>query len=366
MTPLDRYYKYYNLSGVPAELLKNEEIFNLYRRPPKEKRSERPKVIAWKENSTQQSDLGELPIDPKGYHYFLVLVELSRRRVDGEPIKDKTAQSTMNAFTTIFQRGRIKHPTHRLEVDSGKEFNNELVRNLFVQTIGVLIRFGEAGRHQQQSFAERAIQEIECPLLSRMTAQEKLTGVTSVEWSDDFHDIVDKVDERWQKEPPRMPEGPPKVDKNTELLSEGTRVRVRLYDPISILGKKLHGKFRTGDIRWHPEIRVIRKLMLSPEQPLTYLLNGPHGRLGVSRCAYTRKELQVVPEHENPPPLSVIRGKPTHYLAEKILGQRIRKGQLQYLVKWKHYPESESTWEPANKIQEDVPNLVNLYLGTGR
>jgi hypothetical protein len=46
MTPLDQYYKYYNLSGVPAELLKNEEIFNLYRRPPKEKRSERPKVIA--------------------------------------------------------------------------------------------------------------------------------------------------------------------------------------------------------------------------------------------------------------------------------------------------------------------------------
>src|ERR1043165_9039770 len=146
MTPLDRYYKYYNLSGVSPELLKNEELFNLYRRPPKEKRSERPKVIAWKENSTQQSDLGELPIDSKGYHYFLVLVELSRRRVDDEPIKDKTAQSTMNAFMTIFQRGRIKLPTHRLEVDSGKEFNNELVCNLFVQTIVVLIRFGEIAR----------------------------------------------------------------------------------------------------------------------------------------------------------------------------------------------------------------------------
>lgn len=366
MDPKAQYYKYYNLSGVPAELLKNEEIFNLYRRPPKEKRSERPKVIAWKENSTQQSDLGELPIDPKGYHYFLVLVELSRRRVDAEPIKDKTAQSTLQAFKTIFQRGRIQPPTHRLEVDSGKEFNNELVRNLFVQTIGVLIRFGETGRHQQQSFAERAIQAIEGPLLSRMTAQEKLTGVTSVEWSEDFHDIVDKVNERWQRDPPRMPDGPPKVNKNTELLPEGTRVRVRLYEPISILGKKLHGKFRTGDIRWDPRIRVIKKLMLSPEQPPTYLLDGPQGRLGVSRCAYTRKELQVVPKHENPPPLSVIRGQPSHYLAEKILGQRIRKGQLQYLVKWKHYPESESTWESASKIQEDVPNLVNLYLGTGR
>ena len=103
--------------------------------------------------------------------------------------------------------------------------------------------------------------------------------------------------------------------------------------------------------------------MLSPKQPPTYLLDGSHGRLGVSRCAYTRKELQIVPEYENPPPLSVIRGTPTHYIAERILGQRIRKGQLQYLVKWKHYPESEATWESADKIREDVPNLVNLYLG---
>jgi hypothetical protein len=351
---------------VPAKLLKNEELFNLYKRPPKEKRSERPKVIAWKENSTQQADLGEMPIDPKGYHYFLVLVELSRRRVDGELLKDKTAPTVLNAFTEIYRRGRIKPPTHRLEVDSGKEFDNELVRNIFVNTVGVLIRFGETGRHRQQSFAERAIQEIEGPLNARMTAQERLTGVTSVEWSEDFHDIVDKVDKRWQRDPPRIPEGPPKVDKNTELLPEGTRVRVRLYEPISILGKKLHGKFRTGDIRWDPKIRVIKKLMLSPEQPPTYLLNGPHGRLGVSRCAYTRKELQIVPEHENPPPLSVIRGTPTHYIAERILGQRIRKGQLQYLVKWKHYPENSATWEPADKIQEDVPNLVNQYLGLGR
>jgi hypothetical protein len=223
------------------------------------------------------------------------------------------------------------------------------------------MRFGEPERHQQQSFAERVIQKIEEPLIQRMTAQEMKTGVTSVEWSEDFHDIVRKVDEDWQRDPPPMPEGPPKIDKNTELLPEGTRVRVRLYDPITVLGKKLHGKFRTGDIRWNPEIRVIRKLMLSPEQPPTYLLNGPQGRLGVSRCAYTRKELQVVPDNENPPPDSILRGRPERYIPEKILGQRTRNRQLQYLVKWEHYPDSEATWESADSLQEDVPNLICDY-----
>ncbi|GET61940.1 hypothetical protein PPL_12641 [Rhizophagus irregularis DAOM 181602=DAOM 197198] len=113
------------------------------------------------------------------------------------------------------------------------------------------------------------------------------TGVTSVKWSEDFHNIVSKVNELWQRNPPNILTGSPKVSKKTDLLSEGTRVRVKLDEPISVLGNKLHGKFRTGDIRWNPNIRVIKKMILSPEQPPTYLLNGPHGRLGVSRCAYT-------------------------------------------------------------------------------
>ena len=68
-----------------------------------------------------------------------------------------------------------------------------------------------------------------------------------------------------------------------------------------------------------------------------YLLDGPHGRLGVSRCAYTRKQLQVVPDNENPPPDSVLRGNPKVFTPEKILGQRIRQGRLQYLIKWRRY-----------------------------
>jgi hypothetical protein len=227
-----------------------------------------------------------------------------------------------------------------------------------------MMRFGEPGRHKQQSYAERAIQAIQEPLLKRMTAQEMLTGVTSVEWSKDFHDIVSKVDENWQRDLPKIPEGPPKIYKNTELLLEETQVRTKLLEPISVLGKKLHGRFRTGDIRWDPQVRTIKKLILSPEQPPTYLLDGPHGRLGVSRCAYTRKELQTIPVNEKPPPDSVIRGQPERYIPEKILRHRIRKGELQYLVKWERYPESESTWESADGLQEDVPNLVRIYNDT--
>ncbi|CAB4445260.1 unnamed protein product [Rhizophagus irregularis] len=257
-----------------------------------------------------------MPVDPKGFHYFLVVVEVAGKRVDAEPLKDKTANRVLNGFVKIYRRNRIKHPTHRLETDSRSEFTND---------------------------------------------QELKTGVTSVEWSEDFHNVVSKVDELWQKNPPDIPTGSPKVSKKTDLLSEGAHVRVKLDEPISVLGNKLHGKFRTGDIRWNPNIRVIKKMILSSEQPPTYLLNRSHGRLGVSRCAYTRKELQVVLENERPPPDSVIRGQPERFVPERILRHRIRKGQDQYLVKWKRYPDTEATWEPASRLEEDVPDLIHKF-----
>ncbi|GET66075.1 DDE-type integrase/transposase/recombinase [Rhizophagus irregularis DAOM 181602=DAOM 197198] len=338
MSQLENYYKYYNLSGVPARILKGEEHYNLYKKPLKEKSSERSRVVVWKPNATHQADLAEMPVDPKGFHYFLVVVEVAGKRVDAEPLKDKTANRVLNGFVKIYRRNRIKPPTHRIETDSGSEFTND-----------------------QQSYAERAIQAIQEPLLKRMVAQELKTGVTSVEWSEDFCDVVNKIDEIWQRNPPDIPTGSPKVSKKTELLSEGTHVRVKLDEPISVLGNKLHGKFRTGDIRWNPNIRVIKKMILSPEQPPTYLLDGPHGRLGVSRCAYTRKELQIVPENEHPPPDSVIRGQPERFVPERILRHRIRKGQDQYLVKWERYPDTEATWEPADRLEEDVPALIRKF-----
>jgi hypothetical protein len=359
----EQYYKFFNLAGIPPALLKNEEHANLYLTPKKESKSERPRVLVWLKNAIDQADLCEMPED-KGYNYFLAVVELACRRVDGQPIKDKEAPTVLEAFKKIFGRGRIIPPTHKLEVDSGLEFNNRLIRNFFTKVIGVLVRYSEPGRHTQQCFVEKVIQEIQKPLLKRMVAQEMLTGQKSVEWVDDFHRIVDEVDKKWQRDPPELCLDPPKLSDKDELLSEGTRVRVKLGDPISVLGKKLHGRFRTGDIRWHPEIRIIKKLTLSPGQPPMYLLNGPHGRLGVSRCAYTRKQLQVVPDNENAPPDSVIRGDPKYYVPERILKQRTRNGKLEYLIKWRRYPMGQSTWEPAERIKEDAPKLISIFNGT--
>jgi len=362
-TPIDRYYKLFSLSGVSPKLLKNEEHFNLHIRPKKEKRSEQPKAIVWEANAVQDSDLLELPMDPKGYLYSHIVIDVSTRDLDGNPLKSKDAKTVLDSFKSIYERGHVKLPTFRINTDTGKEFDNHLFRDFFTKEVKVLTKFGFPGKHRQQCFAEKFNQKIQKPILERMNAEEMLTGITSVEWSNDYPMLIEAIRNKWKRDPLPIPEGLPKISNKDDLLQEGTRVRVMLFEPKSVLGQKLHGKFRTGDIRWDPEIRVIKKLILSPEQPPTYLVNGPHGKLGVSRCAYTRKQLQVVPDNENPPPDSVIRSKQYKFIPEKILKQRTYKGKKQYLVKWHRYPESESTWEPAIRFKEDAPNLVNEFLG---
>ncbi|CAH1769209.1 11242_t:CDS:2, partial [Entrophospora sp. SA101] len=309
-SPIDHYYKYYSLSGISPKLLKNEEHFNLHIRPKKVKRSEQPKVVVWKANAIQDSDLQQYPMDPEGYIYILIY---------------KDAVTVLESFKKIYQQGIVKPPTFRLNTDNGTEFKNYLVQDFFINDVGILMKFGFPGKHQQQCFAEKANQALMEPLTERMTAQEMKTGITSVEWSKDYPIVLEALRKKWKHDPLPIPEGPPKISEKDKLLLEGTQVQVMLFEPMSVLGQKLHGKFHTGDIRWDPKIRIIKKLMLTPGQPPTYLVDGPQGKLGISCCAYIRKQLQVVLDNENRHPDSVIRGNPDNFIPEKILRQRTYK-----------------------------------------
>jgi hypothetical protein len=47
------------------------------------------------------------------------------------------------------------------------------------------------------------------------------------------------------------------------------------------------------------------------------------------------------------------------YEVEVIRAHRHHRRKLQYLIKWKGYPESDNTWEPVNNIQ--APLLIRKY-----
>ena len=63
-------------------------------------------------------------------------------------------------------------------------------------------------------------------------------------------------------------------------------------------------------------------------------------------------------KHPEPPPVEV-EGE-EEYEVERILDSRIFRRGLQYLVKWKGYDDSQTTWEPARNLTH-APDLVQDF-----
>src|SRR5579863_4578043 len=65
------------------------------------------------------------------------------------------------------------------------------------------------------------------------------------------------------------------------------------------------------------------------------------------------------PNYSRPPP-DLISGE-AEYEVEQIRNHRChgQQKQLQYLLKWKGYPESDNTWEPADQVH--APDLIKAY-----
>ncbi|ETN78175.1 chromo' (CHRromatin Organization MOdifier) domain protein [Necator americanus] len=46
---------------------------------------------------------------------------------------------------------------------------------------------------------------------------------------------------------------------------------------------------------------------------------------------------------------SSVKLRPGEFIVEKILGKRIRSGEVEYLIKWEGYGVNDCTWEPAKQ-----------------
>lgn len=49
------------------------------------------------------------------------------------------------------------------------------------------------------------------------------------------------------------------------------------------------------------------------------------------------------------------------YIVEKVLSKRRKRGRIEYLLKWKGYPDSENSWEPCVSIKDTCQELIDEY-----
>jgi hypothetical protein len=61
------------------------------------------------------------------------------------------------------------------------------------------------------------------------------------------------------------------------------------------------------------------------------------------------------------PPPPVMTPKGVEYEVEEVLDSRMRRGQLQYLVKWVGYPREENSWVPERNMQNAKRKIQEFH-----
>lgn len=333
----------HDLKLVPDDDSKNT-LKKLYLKPDKTPNAELPHIKVPEKDMIYQADLLYLP-DDAGYHYLLVVIDNYNSACDFEPMKNRTASTTLESIKKIFSRRYLSKPHFMIEVDNGVEFGGlfkSFFENCKVKKDRIYVKKNHAGRHSQLGLVENLNKLIGTVIHMQLTQDEVDTGEESRSWLDMLPKLRISLNKHLRRDKSKV------VNNNTltkcegELLPLGAEVRVLLDNPKSVSGKKLHGTFRAGDIRWEVKPRTIEEYILRIDQPPMYIVSG------ISNCVYRRQQLQLVDKDET-------RGQQRKFIIDKLLRRFTEKRVIKFEVLWSG---GEKTIEPRASLMKDVPDLV--------
>ena len=269
-----------------TELTAQRLTKKLMRAPRKDKGDNRTYYYNTVKNAVHQADLLYLPND-KGFKYALVVVDISTKAVDMIPLRTKTANAIKNGFVKVYNGKYLEFPK-RIELDPGTEFKS-VVKNYF-ENNNVKVKYGKTGRHRNQAIVERMNQTIGDAIAQVQIEKEIQMGKVSRLWIHLVKPILNYLNAHTKKTKEKYVS--PSCEGNScNVLQQNTQVLAPLDEPRDIEGKKLHGKFRSADIKYDTKIRTIQEIILRPNSPVMYILNGDN-------TPYTKNQLLVLENDE--------------------------------------------------------------------
>jgi len=271
------------------------------------------------------ADLSNLSTYNDGYRYLLNCIDVFTKRAWSVPLKTKTGREVSNAFESILD----DRPCNMVQSDKGTEFVNSTFQSML--------------RRRGIKFYTSENEDIKAAVAERFnrTLKEKMYRYFTAKHTRRYIDVLQQLIHAYNNtrhSSIRM--APVDVTPDNEDV-----VRARLY-PVQT--KLLDWKFKVGDkVRismqrrpfqkgyignWSEEIFVVDSRM--PTKPVTYKLKDLGG--DSIKGTFYNDELQMV-------------SKPDDALfdIERIVKTRKRAGKVEYLVKWRGYPEKFNSWVEA-------------------
>jgi hypothetical protein len=335
----------------------------LYKIPVKDKNGDNSTFAHINPGYIQYADLLYLPND-KGFIYALVITDQGSRLVDAEPLKDRKVTDILTALKVIFSRKLLLKPKV-IVTDNGKEFGKLFTKSL--ENINIGHKTVEAYRHRSMALVERKNQTIG-KIIHRILMQAESAGFHSSQWTGYLPKIIDKINEKViEISEAREEEEKQLKSKSTDesitfnpknkinMLKEGDEVRVSLDSPIDVNGNKLNGKFRSSDIRWNPKVRIIKRVLLTPGQPIMYMLDGKNGDDDIGNVAYTYNQLQKVSPQERVEAVPLIPVEEDRREIKDIIDRGVDEDNVTwYLVHWKNERKNKATWQTKESLLNDL------------
>ena len=248
-----------------------------------------------------QADLIYITEDKRGYKYILNVVDVASRALDAIPLRGRTAEDVIEGFEKIFKRKYINSSRiSTLVTDPGSEFKNDIFHKYLTKK-GIKIRHTMTARKNQTSIVEYYNGLIAKHLGQKKTSSELKENEYYDNWSEDLEKMVKVFNSKEFEKAPKLQDffGEPKIKQNEEILPEGTRVHVRLQQPIDHMvddkKERLSGKFRYGDLRYEKQTTKINRIIAVPNQPIRYMVEK------YNNVSFIRKELLLAGEEDEQP-----------------------------------------------------------------
>ena len=330
-------YKKYNADNRFTKFVKSKHYTKIYDNIPHNK------------NLNFMMDVLFLPTTKHGYKYLLVCVDLFTRQFDIEPLKNKDPVSVLDAFKKMIKRKYIKLPYYSIQTDNGGEFKGSFEE--FLNKNNIYHKMTLPYRHQQNSMVENLNKQLGKLFNGYMNQKEEEEGKTYREWDEILDEVRIDLNKSRKFKPIDNQFNQPMGNwdfKATPKFKIGDVVYFKSEYPLNALGHKQNtANFRVGDYRYN--VKTPRKIINifyfgDKNVPFRYGLED------MKNVSYTENELILSAE---------INSK---YTFERFLKRKKVQNVFYYLVKWKGYKISDSTWERRdNLISDGLENEIKDF-----
>ena len=296
--------------------------------------------IIHEEGFNYMADLIMFPETKQGYKYLLVVVDLYTNGFDIEPLKNKSAETTLKAYQQMLKRNFIEMPQGTMRTDSGSEF--KAMFNKFLITNNIIHRVSLPNRHKQTGPVENLNKTLSKLLMSYIVNVEEQTKKNFNEWIEILPTVrkdlnkIRRESRIKEKKYLEDEENEPVYDSRVKQAYQiGDYVYNKLDWPEDALRKKQPTpQRRMGDYTYSREPKKIVRVILMNDAPYhRYLLyNMPN-------VSYSEDELIPVPED-------------ARQVLKKVGAGMVRGGQYHYLAHLSN-KDYDTIWIPEHEIRFD-------------